>query len=315
MLPVSEALVETSDFVARRVVDVGLQDGAVVRLRVYGRGPRLVVSHGNGLAIEAYRPFWSLFVDRHEVVVFDFRHHGLSTPYQGPMQNWPRFIADFGVVLAAIERELGAADTVGVFHSMSAVTALLHASEHDTPWRGLLAFEPPTPPPSGHPEFEPFFDLHRDLAESAARRRPAFAAVEDLATSFARTSSFRRMGPEALQRLAAATLRWNAVKGHYELACAREFESETFRLRHLEDAWARTTSVSLPVCILAGIPDPDENRCLSNVARSLALNGGFAFQSVPDATHFLQLERPRECAAIVDAFVARVLSTKGHDHV
>jgi hypothetical protein len=63
--------------------------------------------------------------------------------------------------------------------------------------------------------------------------------------------------------------------------------------------------VSLPVCILAGIPDPDENRCLSNVARSLALNGGFA----------LQLERPRECAAIVDAFVTRVLSTKGHDHV
>lgn len=308
MLSRSQSRLETGAVAATRVIDVALQDGATVKLRVYGRGPRLVMSHGNGFAIDAYRQFWSSFLDRHEVVVFDFRHHGLSSPYKGPIQNWPSFVADFGVIVATIERELGAAEMVGVFHSMSALTALLHASENRTSWRGLIAFEPPTPPGLGHPEFEPFFELHRNLAAVAARRRSRFANVDELAASFARSHSFRRIDAEVLHRLAAATLRWNDVEHHYELACAREFESETFRLRHLGDAWGRVTSVSLPVCMVAGIPDRDENGCLSNLARSLAADGGFAFQSVPDATHFLQLERPRECAAIVDAFVARVLS-------
>jgi pimeloyl-ACP methyl ester carboxylesterase len=313
MLSVPESRVDTGAVAPRRVIEVALPDGAMVKLRVYGRGPRLVMSHGNGFAIDAYRRFWSSFLEHHEVVVFDFRHHGLSSPYQGAMQNWvrqnwARFVADFDVILAAIERELGPAKSVGVFHSMSSLTALLHASKNPTSWRGLIAFEPPAPPPPGHPEHEPFFEMHRNLAAGAARRRSSFATADELASSFARSNSFRRLSAEALHRLAEATLRWNDATGHYDLACAREFESETFLMRHLEDAWDRITSVSLPVCIVAGLPDPDENHCLSNVARSLAADGGFAFQCVPDATHFLQLERTCECAAIVDAFLARVLS-------
>ena len=91
------------DVTPSRVFEVDLDDGATVCVRAYGRGPRLVTSHGNGLAIEAYRPFWSLLVDRYQVVMFDFRHHGLSSPYRGPIGNWPQFIADFGPILAAIE--------------------------------------------------------------------------------------------------------------------------------------------------------------------------------------------------------------------
>jgi pimeloyl-ACP methyl ester carboxylesterase len=293
---------------AKRVFEVALPDGAGVCVRAYGSGPRLVMSHGNGLAIEAYRPFWSLLADRYEVVMFDFRHHGRSSPCRGPMRNWPTFIADFGHILAAIEGELGRADSVGAFHSMSSLTALLHAATHGASWRGLLAFEPPCPPPDGHPEFEPFFDMHRKLAEGAERRRPSFAAVEDLAASFARAGSFRRIDPPTLHGLAAATLRYDPAERRYDLACAREFEAETFRLRNLDGAWRKIGAVPLPVCIVAGIPDPDENRCLSNVARSLAAESGFEFQAVADATHFLQMERPRECAAIVDAFATRVLS-------
>ena len=104
MLSVSESRFDRGAVAPWRVIDVALQDGATIKLRVYGRGPRLVMSHGNGLAIDAYRPFWSSFLDRHEVVIFDFRHHGLSSPYQCQMQNWPSFIADFGVVLATMLR-------------------------------------------------------------------------------------------------------------------------------------------------------------------------------------------------------------------
>src|SRR5262245_27696818 len=143
----------------KHVFEVALPDGPTVCVRTYGCGPRLIMSHGNGLAIEAYRPFWSLLLDHYQVVTFDFRHHGLSSPYRGPMRNWPTFIQDFGQILAGIARELGSTASVGVFHSMSALTALLHAADHSANWCGLLAFEPPCPPPPGHPDFEPFFDM------------------------------------------------------------------------------------------------------------------------------------------------------------
>ena len=106
-------------------------------------------------------------------------------------------------------------------------------------------------------------------------------------------------------------IRQDRPEYQFNLACAREFEAETFRLRNLEGVWQRVATVALPVCIAAGIPGPNENHCLSNVARGLAEESGFEFRTVADATHFLQMERPRQCAAIVDAFVTRVLSTRG----
>ena len=44
----------------REAVDLVMRDGAVIRLRRYGQpgATRLVLSHGNGLAINAYLPFW-----------------------------------------------------------------------------------------------------------------------------------------------------------------------------------------------------------------------------------------------------------------
>jgi pimeloyl-ACP methyl ester carboxylesterase len=292
----------------QRRFDVALEEGATIKVRVYGNGPRLILSHGNGLAIDAYAPFWERLIPRYQVVIFDFRHHGLSSPYQGPRQNWPQFIGDFGRVVAAIEDELGPAPSVGVFHSMSSLTALIHASENKTNWRALMAFEPPVPPQLDHPESQPFIDMHRDLAEGAARRRESFAHIEDLTRSLRRRHAFSRIDDQTLYGLAAATLRRNADRGVFDLACARGFESETFRLRNLGDAWGRVTAVKLPVCIVAGISGSDENHCLANVARCVARDGGFQFRDVQDATHFLQLERPQKCVAIVEEFVAGVLA-------
>ncbi len=43
-------------------LDVRVDDDTVIRVRRHGNpdGPRLVLGHGNGLAIDVYYPFWSL---------------------------------------------------------------------------------------------------------------------------------------------------------------------------------------------------------------------------------------------------------------
>lgn len=290
--------------VAARRFSIALEDGATVTARVYGKGRRLVLSHGNGLAIDGYEPFWRRLIDKYEVVTFDFRHHGISSPFRNELQNWPQFIRDFDVIIAGIQRELGPSEAVGVFHSMSALTSLIHAGEYQTPWRGIIAFEPPVPPRPEHADFERFFTLHRHLAEGAARRRQSFESVERLAESFASRLSFRRIEQASLRQLSASTLRYNWETELYDLACAREFEAETFRLQHLGDAWGRACAVSLPVCVVAGSPSADEDQCLASVARRLAKDGEFGFETVPDSTHFLQIERPAGCVTAVERFIA-----------
>ena len=60
------------------VAEVRMGDGTRIFLRRHGNanGPRLVISHGNGFAADAYYPFWSLLTDRFDVVLHDLRNHG-----------------------------------------------------------------------------------------------------------------------------------------------------------------------------------------------------------------------------------------------
>lgn len=63
---------------ARHCFDATMHDGAVIHVRQHGRheAPRLVLSHGNGLAIDGYFTFWGRLRERYEVVLFDVRNHG-----------------------------------------------------------------------------------------------------------------------------------------------------------------------------------------------------------------------------------------------
>ncbi len=51
--------------------DLTMEDGAVIRVRTHGNadGPRIVLCHGNGFAIDAYVPFWSLLADGYDLVL------------------------------------------------------------------------------------------------------------------------------------------------------------------------------------------------------------------------------------------------------
>lgn len=50
---------------------VDLDENTVTTVRRHGNpaGPRLVLSHGNGLAIDLYYPFWSMLTNDFDVMV------------------------------------------------------------------------------------------------------------------------------------------------------------------------------------------------------------------------------------------------------
>ncbi len=292
----------------KHVFDVLLEDGASVSVRVYGNGPRVICSHGNGLAADAFRSFWQLFIDDYETVVFDFRHHGRSSPLNKPIPKvWPQLIRDYDVIMKGIAREIGAAPSLGAFHSMSALTTLLHASEYESPWIGIVGFEPPVKPPSHYPEFEIFRADNSRLAERTTKRRFEFNEVQELFDSYRRSSAFAGVDDAGLQALATSTLRWNADKQLYELACPRELEASIFAMQDIEGAWERMCKVKVPVQLVAGEPTTGTSPFMA-IESAFARDGGFSFTTVKDATHFMQMEKPEECAAIVRAFHASLRS-------
>jgi pimeloyl-ACP methyl ester carboxylesterase len=169
-------------------IDLELDDGAIIRLRQHGNpaGPRLALSHGNGLAIDGYYPFWGLLRDRYELILFDFRNHGQNPTHTFEHHNWPCFVRDLEQVFAAIQEHFGKKQTVGVFHSLSAVTATMQTQLHGVRWDPLVLFDPPYYPPERHRLNLLQYENEEAIAAGAAKRRPSYADPVELAASFAR---------------------------------------------------------------------------------------------------------------------------------
>ena len=106
-------------------------DGTAITLRRYGNldGRRIITSHGNGFAVDAYYPFWSLFLHRFDVVVYDYRNHGWNQVGDRRLHNIPTFVRDKASIVRGINAHFGEKPALGVFHSLSALTALLQAVE------------------------------------------------------------------------------------------------------------------------------------------------------------------------------------------
>ena len=142
---------------------VALDDGTATVLRRYGNvdGRRLILSHGNGLAIDLYYPFWSLLVDEFDLVLYDIRNHGRNQLGPISQHNVPMFIADLHRVLAAMDQRFGAKPRIGVFHSLSALIALLSLSSIMTEqvsaegpsFSQLVLYDPPLFLPSASEAF------------------------------------------------------------------------------------------------------------------------------------------------------------------
>ena len=109
--------------------EVPLEDGARIRMRRHGNpdGVRLLVTHGNGFAADAYYPYWRHLLPKFDVLVFDFRNHGQNVPVVPANHHYAQLVRDLERVVEEVGAKLGPKKTAGIFHSMSARTAMKHA--------------------------------------------------------------------------------------------------------------------------------------------------------------------------------------------
>ncbi len=281
------------------VLGLTMPDGAVVYVRRYGnpQGSRMLLSHGCGLAIDAHYPYWSLLEDRFDLFLFDLRSHGWNPPGPRKNQNIPTFVQDCEQVLRTIGEVYGERPVAGIFHSLSALVALLHEEQ----WKGfssLVLFDPPIRPPGGRPE--DLLEIGEKMSTIARGRRFRFETPDDFAVRMARSLNHRHLSSDCTQLIAETTLRISQDGSAWELCCPREYEAQIFEYLF---GWAMRVDlerISCPIKVIGADPtEPYSFMPSMNLIELIGIN----FDFIPETTHFIQMENPERCAELTLEFL------------
>lgn len=195
---------------------VTLVDGGTVALRRHGNpnGRRLVISHANGLSADAYFPFWSLLMERFDIILYDLRSHGANPPGDLIDHSVAMMALDNRRIVRAIDRHFGAKPKIGVFHSVSAAVAVLHALQ----------------------------------------RQSRFATWEELAQAYRRSKAFERVRPGVTDLLARTTLRPALDGMGFELCCPPAHEAQVLERMYDWAIATNLETLRCPVKVIGGDP-------------------------------------------------------------
>jgi len=283
-----------------------MEDGAEIIVRRHGNpdGKRIILSHGNGFASDAYFPFWQYLLPAYDIFLYDQRNHGWNPPHDLIIHHdVPWFSSDLEEILKKIEKTCGQKPTFGVFHSISAITSIRHALEFGWNWRGLILFDPPLVMP-------PMHDLHGIsqgydlmLANWAAERQAVFKTPLDLAMQLKNSKSHGRWVAGAHELMARSILKEDKNSNDWKLCCPPGGESRVYATNASMNLTPHFAELAGPLKIIASDPNSLPARSPALVNQALHQLYGHSWQAIPDTTHMLQLEKPELCAQITEDFL------------
>jgi pimeloyl-ACP methyl ester carboxylesterase len=287
--------------------DVVLEDGAKIRVRRHGHadGVRLFFSHGNGFAADAYFPYWQHLLANFDLVIFDFRNHGQNVPVVPPHHDYKQLTSDLEQVIQAVKMRLGERPTAGLFHSMSARTAMKHAIEISWRWDALVLFDPPNVPPSDHPLYPAMVAFEKRLIDWALHRRRRFATIDELAQEYLQSRATARWVSGEHDLMARSVLRKRPDGDGYELVCDPENEAGIYAEALTLNLWPPAREFGGPVKLIGCDPNIKAAAGTGPANQALGLEGGYDYSFVEGTGHLLQVEKPQECARLTVEFLTR----------
>ncbi|MGE3246962.1 MAG: alpha/beta fold hydrolase [Beijerinckiaceae bacterium] len=286
------------------VLEVAIPNGAGLVIRRYARPgrPRLLLSHGNGFAIDGYRCFWKLLAADYELVLFDQRNHGRNP--LGPVESHSvaAMAGDHPAVGEAVEKAFGPRYTAGLFHSVSSIAAIRASLEHQASWDALILFDPPLIAPEGNPLRAKGQKIDDILSAFARDRQHRFADPAELAAQY-RNQIGREWVESADLDMARAVTR-AAADGGFELCCPGEYEARIYLDNAQFDSYAALSSLRQPTFIIGADPSHGRPMPPALVGPEAAARHGIPHAIVPGTGHMLQLEKPELAARHAMDFLA-----------
>jgi len=269
--------------------DVRVDDDTVITLRRHGNpaGPRLVLSHGSGLAIDLYYPFWSLLLDDFDLVIYDLRNHGWNAVSAREKHNVPTFVSDHDIILEAIDRNYGKKPKIGVYHSIAALTTLLSPTK-GSQFSGYVLFDPPRCKRGA--SYEEFDAAAERLAAMVRRRAHRFRNREQLTEVLSYIPTFQRTVPGFFDLMARTTLRERENGEGYELRCPREFEAQVTEYAAPYAVLVDFATFHCPIKVIGADPTlPYSYLPTLDLSHILTVDYDF----LPETTHLLQVGTAR----------------------
>ncbi len=287
--------------------DVALDDGAKILVRRHGRadGTRLLLSHGNGFAADAYFPYWQYLLANFDLLVFDFRNHGQNVPVVPPHHNYEQLTRDLDRVIDAVNLKLGERQIAGLFHSMSARTAMKHAIDVGWRWGALVLFDPPNVPPPDHPLYPAMAAFEKRLVDWALHRRRRFTAVDELAQEYLQSRATVRWISGEHDLMARSVLRKSPDGDGYQLVCDPENEAGIYAEAMTLNLWPHASEFGGPVKLIGCDPNLKAAAGTGPANQALGIEGDYDYSFVEGTGHLLQIEKPQECARLTVEFLAR----------
>ena len=284
--------------------DVRVDDETTITLRRHGNpdGPRLVLSHGNGLAIDLYYPFWSLLTDDYDVILYDLRNHGWNSITSLQNHNIPTLVQDHDKILEAIDLQFGAKPKIGIYHSVSALITLL-SPNRGSDFVGRVLFDPPLCKPGR--SFRDFEEAASSLSSLSRRRMARFKNREDFAFLLSFFPIFQLIVPGGHDLFAMTTLRENEREALYELCCPPDYEAQIIEYAGAFAVLVDFDAQLCPTKVIGADPTLPFSY-LPTVDLSDVFTVGYDF--LPDATHFLQLEKPDQCVELMLDFIEPIVA-------
>ena len=283
-------------------LDVMVDDETTITLRRHGNpeGPRLVLSHGNGLAIDLYYPFWSLLAEDFDLIVYDLRNHGWNPVSPLHDHTLPTMIQDHDKIIEAIDRHFGDKPKVGVFHSVSSIASLLSTGRGGE-YAARVLFDPPLCKPGrGYQEFE---EAASRLAAATRRRTERFAARDDLASILPFVPNFRNVAPGVFDLFARTTLRESGNGEGYKLCCPPEYEAQIIEYAGAYAVLVDFDNLLSPTKVIGADPTLPYS-----YLPTLDLGDVYTvdYDFLPDTSHYLQFEQPENCVKTMLEFLETI---------
>ena len=279
------------------VFESSMADGAKIILRRHGNpeGPRLVLCHGNGFAMDMYYPFWSLLMDDFDLIMYDLRNHGWNPRSSIRNHNLPVFVRDYECILKEIDRNFGRKPKVGVFHSISAMIPLISPTKGEE-FSALILFDPPICCPGR--SYADFEKAAQTMSAMARNRVAYFSRREEFEELLPYSPVLQNVLPGVYRLMAETTLR-KRRKG-YELCCPPEYEAQIVEYASNFAVLVDFSEIRCSVKVLGSDPTLAYSYLptfdLTHVVRA-------NYDFLPESSHLLQLEQPRECVAVVRKFL------------
>lgn len=290
--------------------EVRLEDNSLTTVRRHGNpsGPRIVMSHGNGFAIDLYYPLWSLLLEEFDLIIYDLRNHGWNAVGDRKEHNVPALINDQGHVLEAVDLHYGEKPNIGVFHSLSTLIALLSSTvpvlfPQSSQYRGfsaMILFDPPLRKP-GIDRVE-FDEVAQHTAHMTRQRGHQFKTRKDFSDLLQCLPTFSRVVPGVPELMATTLLRKSATDGGYELRCPREYEAQAIEYTGSYSMLVDFNALPCPTKVIGADPTLPYSY-LPSYALDDIMTVDYDF--IPEVSHLLQLEKPEECAAAIREFIER----------